>query len=107
MNPQPSQKQYQFRPPLITGVFIAFWVAATWYLLDLGRLGHPWATAAAFCTGGMGVGQIVHFFDDLSHLIAYRRRRKEYRNAATDYGESSFGDVDDARSAGLINKGGQ
>jgi hypothetical protein len=101
---QPNQSQYQFRPPLITAIFIACWAAATVYLLDWGKY-FPWATAAAFVTGALGITQIIHFFDDVAQLIAYRRRRKAYKAAGKEYGETSFGDINDARDAGLLGKG--
>jgi predicted RND superfamily exporter protein len=106
MQNQPQQSQKQFRPPLVTAVFVACWIAATVYLLNMGRY-FPWATAAAFVAIAMGIGQVIHLFDDIAQLRAYWKRRKAYREAGKDYGETSFGDIDDARQAGLVNKGGR
>lgn len=104
MHQQPQGNQYQFRPPLLTFTYVLCWAGVSVYLLHIGRF-FPWAIGGAFVTGGLGVAQIVHFFDDVSQLIAYRRRKRAYRNAAKHYGQTSFGDVDDARNAGLIGKG--
>jgi hypothetical protein len=103
---QSQQKQQQFRPPLITAIFIACLGYACHLLFGIGRSGYPWATFAGFVALFLCIKQIMRFFDDVAQLLGYRKRMKAYKKAAKEYGQSAFGTINDARAAGLLKKRG-
>lgn len=94
----------RFRPPLLTAIIIGCLVWLTCHCLQLGHMGYPWATGVAFVTGGFCIGQCIRLLDDIAQVRAYKKRMRAFKNAAKDYGQSHFGNLNDARNAGLIDR---
>tara|TARA_R110002073_G_scaffold8027_19_gene44874 strand:+ start:11705 stop:12037 length:333 start_codon:yes stop_codon:yes gene_type:complete len=108
MNAGPNPHAETFRHPLLTLIYVGGLIWVTTYLLDRGEQGYPWGTPAAFVTGWMTITQVIRMLDDWAKLRHYRKRREVFKQSAKEHGQSSFGTIDDARQAGLVNhKGGQ